>query len=237
MPHQIHEAVRSGSLDQVQELLMEDDGMAVLNARDHKDYTPLHVASLHGFLPIVQCLVEHGAEVRAIDMFRRAPIHLASREGHLCTVQYLVENGANLDFRDMLHWTPFYFATKRGHLPIVQYLVQNGVNVNEAPMVFNPSTPLHVASKYGHLVVVQYLVKHGADMNAKNYDGKTPLDLARSRGHVAVANFLETVVKVRLCHSLILHVVPHIARSWTNKKQVQKDDGNYYHVLRYDGTD
>ena len=38
--------------------------------------------------------------------------------------------------------------------------------------------------------MVQYLVQQGADINQADNDGITPLSVASSEGHTAVANYL-----------------------------------------------
>jgi ankyrin repeat protein len=47
-------------------------------------------------------------------------------------------------------------------------------------------TPLHSAAFNGNVAIVRLLLARGADPNAAKDDGKTPLDLARERGHVDV---------------------------------------------------
>ena len=42
-------------------------------------------------------------------------------------------------------------------------------------------TALGHAAKHGHNEIAELLIENGADVNAKNYDGKTPLDEAISR--------------------------------------------------------
>jgi len=45
---------------------------------------------------IVKCLVEHGANISASDIFERTPLHSAAGNGHQETVKWLVEHGAVL---------------------------------------------------------------------------------------------------------------------------------------------
>ena len=49
---------------------------------------------------------------------------------------------------------------------------------------------MHAVAEDGTLEMVQILVEAGADVNAKNRDGKTPLDLAHKNKHRDVEKLL-----------------------------------------------
>ncbi|CAO2828745.1 unnamed protein product [Amaranthus hypochondriacus] len=61
----------------VRRLLQED--RSLVNARDYDYRTPLHVASLHGWIDVAKCLIEYGADVNAQDRWKNTP--LADAEG------------------------------------------------------------------------------------------------------------------------------------------------------------
>lgn len=52
----------------VRKLLEEDPSL--VHARDYDNRTPLHVASLHGWIDIANCLIDFGADVNAQDRWR-----------------------------------------------------------------------------------------------------------------------------------------------------------------------
>ncbi|XP_055962160.1 serine/threonine-protein kinase VIK-like [Mercurialis annua] len=58
--------------------LLEEDRFLV-HARDSDYRTPLHVASLHGWIDVAKCLIEFGADVNAQDRWKNTP--LADAEG------------------------------------------------------------------------------------------------------------------------------------------------------------
>ncbi|XP_047066622.1 integrin-linked protein kinase 1-like [Lolium rigidum] len=58
--------------------LLEEDG-ALVNARDYDSRTPLHVAALHGWQEVAECLIANGADVNALDRWQNTP--LADAEG------------------------------------------------------------------------------------------------------------------------------------------------------------
>lgn len=61
----------------VKKLLDEDESL--VNARDYDNRTPLHVASLHGWIDVANVLIESGADVNALDRWKNTP--LADAEG------------------------------------------------------------------------------------------------------------------------------------------------------------
>ncbi|KAK1437723.1 hypothetical protein QVD17_03519 [Tagetes erecta] len=61
----------------VKKLLEED--RSLVHARDYDNRTPLHVASLHGWIDVAKCLIEYGADVNAQDRWKNTP--LADAEG------------------------------------------------------------------------------------------------------------------------------------------------------------
>ncbi|KAI3817366.1 hypothetical protein L1987_11156 [Smallanthus sonchifolius] len=61
----------------VRKLLEED--RSLVQARDYDNRTPLHVASLHGWIEVAKCLIEYGADVNAQDRWKNTP--LADAEG------------------------------------------------------------------------------------------------------------------------------------------------------------
>ena len=58
----------------VRKLLEED--RSLVNARDYDSRTPLHVASLHGWVDVAKCLLEFGADVNAQDRWKNTVCRL-----------------------------------------------------------------------------------------------------------------------------------------------------------------
>jgi ankyrin repeat protein len=49
---------------------------------------------------------------------------------------------------------------------------------------------LHWVAHYGHVDFVLFLVDHGVDVEARDKEGRTPLDCALAQGHVDLARSL-----------------------------------------------
>jgi hypothetical protein len=60
--------------------LLEEDA-ALVNARDYDSRTPLHVAALHGWHDVAECLVANGADVNAQDRWQNTVRGWVGRRG------------------------------------------------------------------------------------------------------------------------------------------------------------
>ena len=45
--------------------------------------------------------------------------------------------------------------------------------------------------EYGHILVATVLLKNGANVNAKANDGRTPLSVAKEKGHARMVELLK----------------------------------------------
>jgi uncharacterized protein len=121
--HRRHQALldacAAGDLSTVQDALARGTDV---NARDENGITPLMVAA-KGSRPdlsdpsatdhpeVVQCLVEHGAEVNAATDTGFAALLWAARYGHAKVVRVLLDKGANVNARDQDGLTALKWAT------------------------------------------------------------------------------------------------------------------------------
>ena len=93
--------------------------------RDKTQSTPLHLASSKGSGETVKLLIEHGADVNALDGKHSTPLHLAASsqlalKGNV--VRLLLSHGANVGAKDERDRTPLQIASSRGLLEIVELL-------------------------------------------------------------------------------------------------------------------
>lgn len=62
---------------------------ALADARDADGLTPLHLAVVHGNVPLVQALLAAGADVNARDDEHHTVVHWATGESILCKKRFL----------------------------------------------------------------------------------------------------------------------------------------------------
>lgn len=182
----IHQAVKEGKVEVVRKMLEEDRDL--INAVDSDLKTPLHLAAEHGYIDMVELLLEKGADINAKEGFKRTPLHFAASSGHDEIVRLFIAKGAYLNEKDSFILTPIFRAAYSGHQSIVEMLLSVGISISTTEK--NGVTLLHAAALSGNPELVEMLLDKGIGRNVRNRYGKTPLHFAASRGHKAVINLL-----------------------------------------------
>jgi ankyrin repeat protein len=132
------------------------------NAFAGDGFTPLGLAAFFKRPDAVRVLLEHGAD----------PAPASRNQGAFTPLHSAVANDAGPSV-----------------LAIVRALLDAGAPVNARSG--SGGTPLHTAAFTGDAEVVELLLARGADPRIPSNDGKTPIDLARDRGHTALAERME----------------------------------------------
>ena len=95
----------------------------------------------------VKLLVDHGADVAALDMTNSTPLHVAVSSWNIDVIRILVEGGADVNAQNETDSTPLHIASIGGGAETVQLLLEHGADATIRD--WKLSTPLHFAS---HLV-------------------------------------------------------------------------------------
>ena len=151
-----------------------------VNAKCCGSTTPLHVASLRGYVDVARVLLDHGADINARRDVDITPLHSASVNGHRKVVQFLLDHGATVDARDDFNSTPLFYASSDGHPEVARLLLDHGADPNIRNIV---GTPFEIATRKGHHDVARLLQDHGAQIYFKQYRTN---DTGRKRSAYAI---------------------------------------------------
>ena len=209
----LHAAADAGQAAMIELLLSRK---ARINLETGDDHTPLHRAALSvapGADEAMGVLLKHKADLKSKDQFGKSPLLLAASAGKPGAVKLMLEAGADPKAAGetgcvAIHYAAMCGGVKRLYKETVEVLLQAGADPNARG--YKGRTALHFAARAvqwngdfdleaplvdeskatGSKEVVALLLASGADPNAKDDDGKTPLDLAKEAKNAPVEALL-----------------------------------------------
>lgn len=163
--------------------------LATHNLQSHEfesdDFQPICWASKFGHTSLVNLLLEHKADVEALNGF---PLYAAAQHGHVDTTLSLLHHGASPIRRQ---GRALYWATYEGHQEIVKLLIEAkspcdnksfvvACETGNLPLVKlfieakadpfqHRNAPFITACRFGQIQIVDFLIDLKADVNA--HDG------------------------------------------------------------------
>ncbi|RYP17992.1 hypothetical protein DL765_004211 [Monosporascus sp. GIB2] len=147
----------------------------------------IHLAIAGRNMPAISALLEHQANIDAVDQDSKTPLLCAVHLGLDGLVSFLLDSGAGMELKDGYGRTALSLAATNGYEAIVKLLVENGANIEAME---HGQTPLLLAATNGHEAVVKLLVENGANIEVGEYHGQTPLSLASKNGYEAIVKLL-----------------------------------------------
>jgi ankyrin repeat protein len=94
--------------------------------RNANDESPLMLAALRGYLPLVKKLVANDADVNKPGW---TPLHYAATGGHVPIVEFLLDESAYIDAESPNGTTPLMMAAMYGSPEAVKVLIQAGADL------------------------------------------------------------------------------------------------------------
>lgn len=168
--------------------------------------TPFLLASEIGDLDVIQCFVEHGAELDYapngkqaddLNITGQTALFMATLKEQNDVVKYLIEKGAKVNVRNRYGVSPLLLCSEAGNEELVKMLVNAGADINMSPSgelaiehILAGQTPLYGAAKKGHLNICKFLIDHGSNIDAETMTGATPLYTAVEENHFSIVKLL-----------------------------------------------
>jgi ankyrin repeat protein len=181
------------------DLLLEDDHKKTPADRAH-EHEHEHERAERALRSLVekrrktqQAVAAHDA--RAIEELFRSDVqgytalHVFAATGAVESVKRQIGMGADVNGRTVLGFTPLMRAAVAGQIAIATILIQAGADVNMSDIRGN--TAIIDSALMGNVDLTTILLSVGANPNVRERTaGYTPLKLAESKGHTALAEVL-----------------------------------------------
>ncbi len=124
----VHEAVENGNVVLVRWFVLVRP--EVLEARDARGRTPLHLAADRGHADVAEALLAAGADANAKADDGSTPLHLAAEGGRADVAEALLAAGAAANARDDYGSTPLHRAAWMGHASAADVLLTAGADLH-----------------------------------------------------------------------------------------------------------
>lgn len=184
---EIFKALLGGNVDPNKHAAVESESLAMLNGLvahgadvnyERAFHTPLSAAIAFKHPEMVDLLLEHGADVKALD--GRAVL-VAAEQNDFGLVERLGKLGAEIDLynKEILH------AAVEHSLEAVKICESLGADIH-----YNGSALLKHATCYGSIETMNYLIEQGQDIHNQGQMGNDCLSLAAGMGATDKVEFL-----------------------------------------------
>ena len=179
-----------GDVDKVRELL--DNGVDINSQAPCSGAAPLDAAIGGGHMPLVQFLVNRGADVNGVGYGSYTALMMAANQMNTEATQFLLQHGADPNLPSPTTGeTPLHAVCAKAFgdraNKVLDILLAAGANPNAkaksgvATTTYYRDirvvgeTPLHLAAAYGDHAMIKTLINAGADPALKDDRGDSPL--------------------------------------------------------------
>ena len=199
----LYTAVRGGKLNELKRLL-EQEKKDINSAHPDTGNTALHGAVTLGMDPIIEYLVEKGADLNAKNRRGQSPLHICIEKRNDKMTEKLIEAGADVYLEDNLGVTPFQVAGKVANyqLQLKEFLTFLKKKRDEEGQKMLQNTKM--TSSSGVLVVEEAAPVEHVDFYLKGGEAKTLLVSERDTTNVILDQIAEKLEVLDLRSALEL---------------------------------
>ncbi|XP_046370424.1 ankyrin repeat domain-containing protein 61-like [Haliotis rufescens] len=192
---------------------------------------PLHLACMHRRPQIVKLLLENGANPYSWDNFGRCAVAVLLEYWPRISVDWEEMGDTAKKSREEEEFKTRVWQQHQRSLGCLRHLLNAGFDVRVAASTCQKQSVLHLCGKFDLSEPVNMFLERGADLEARDYEGRTPLLYAASIAHgnvyqelltcgadVSSSDYCERQVLHYLCdnpsnhHSLVTHTINRGAR-------------------------
>lgn len=130
-----------------------------------KGENALMMAAFRGYRPLVELLLERGAEVNKPGW---TPLHYAATNGHLEIVALLLEHSAYIDAESPRKATPLMMAARHGHAQVVRLLLDEGADATLKDA--GGATAIDYAMLVGRRDIAEMIAVHLRKLRGRDWD-------------------------------------------------------------------
>jgi len=168
---------------------------ADLNARDGNGRTPLHVATFAQKREAIRALAKAGAKLDLLENDRYDGVTIASVANDEETLRLLLSLGASAkQVTSRYDGTALIAAAHLGHAGVVRQLIAAGAPLDHVNNLHWTAVIESIVLGDGgarHQATLKALVDAGASLQLTDREGRTPLQLAQSRGYAEMVKILQ----------------------------------------------
>lgn len=155
--------IETESLEQIEKYLKQNANKVEKGELDDA----LRNAAFYGDKDIAELLIKHGADVNVRQENKMSPLECAIENMQLDMIKFLLKNGANVNSQDGHGVTPLHRA--------IDVEIEESNALEEYP----PS-----------IRITSLILAYNPDVKIMDFNGRTPLDWAIGRQHIAAIELL-----------------------------------------------
>jgi cytohesin len=219
----LHDAIGRKDLDGVTRILRASPD--IVDAKNDRGRTGLHVAAQNGYNEIVKLLLSKGAEVDSRSKWKYTPLHFAAESSRHDVVVTLLDAGADLERGTRDGKTPLHKAVIKeikNKQDLLVILLARGANCNA--LNNEGSTPLQTAVAEGRLSNARALCAFGADPYFKDKHGENAFNYAKRLEGDLGGEMADVMSKWEKCGKQTRKVLPQLSKFVSKEGRVDASE-------------
>ena len=174
-------------------------------ACDRQKMRPLHGASFHGSVDTARLLIEHGANILAVDETESIPFAHACRNSHYNIMEMFFDTFKQhpnindiITAVDIEHNTLLHLAVISANLQIVELLLEK--NADPSVKREDGQTAIHLCAKNDSVDILDKLINAGGNINELDSANETILHKAAAHNKEDVLKYVLSKQVNKFCH-------------------------------------